>query len=551
MFHNGFAQYLTTGLYSDMTLIVNKKQGTDIFNQPSSPVLASSPSSTTTLSLLKTVATTTIVVIDNGGDGKQQDKDRIKSNEIIIITQVWRGKLSAFIADQHLANNIAKWIAASPMPISSSRKDSSSSSPSLLIPLSYIKQQFNSHHPKPSLSFTGTNLTIELEIQEEDSMFDQIITYMYKGKIDINDDNAIGILFFANHFLIHSLKKLVSSYIVEHINGSNVIKWLEKSIEFNLAELTPKCIFVIARNFTQIVESADRHRLFSSMPVDMFLTVLDSTSLSVFSEFTVYLAICNYIATKPTEYTPKQIDLLFRKVRFPYLTYQEYLQVIKNPLVPQDLLTEGLMVRLGNFECPHSPSLQKRLSDSRFMKRKTSGRIFEYSHDFDNKGVIYYLATNGYTSEWANPSIFPPDNPRVRITASSIEKGSLSDIVELRPLECWTKDVPSSWFCIDLGNSYVLTPKYYTLRHGGNSKQDCLRNWLLQASEDANEWFNISRHTNEPYLNANFASHSFAVQCSASYRFFRILQVSHNSSNHNFLSLSGFELYGDLYDREY
>ncbi|EFA79126.1 hypothetical protein PPL_07951 [Heterostelium album PN500] len=329
---------------------------------------------------------------------------------------------------------------------SSGRKDSNSS-PSFVVSLSQIKQQFNNHQPKPNISWnTSRNcLTIEIEINDPDNTFDSIITYMYRGKLDISEKNCINILYFANHFLIHSLKKMVSDYIVEHITSMNVLEWLNKSIEFNLTELIPRCIFVIARNFSQILEehknrinqnitSGENGKLkiqlpkqpFCNLPFDLFLQILDHPSLSVFTEFSVYLAICGYIDANRGHLEIKQIEQLFMKVRFPFLTYNEYLQVIRNPLVPQELLTDGLMIRLGNFECPGSEQLKKRLSEPRFMKRKTPGRIFEYLYDYDNRGVLYFLGSYGLP-DWINPALYPSaDNPRVKTGHNSTSHNFLS-----------------------------------------------------------------------------------------------------------------------------
>jgi len=110
-------------------------------------------------------------------------------------------------------------------------------------------------------------------------------------------------------------------------------------------------------------------------------------------------------------------------------------------------------------------------------------------------------------------------------------------------------DVPASWITINLGGSRSLIPNYYTLRHGGNSKADCLRNWTLQGSNDAKNWVLLIRHSSDSSLNGNFATCSWPIlNCTQPYRFFRVLQTGRNSSNHNFLSLSGIEFYGDLYE---
>ena len=50
-------------------------------------------------------------------------------------------------------------------------------------------------------------------------------------------------------------------------------------------------------------------------------------------------------------------------------------------------------------------------------------------------------------------------------------------------------------------------------------------------------------------LNAPFATASWDVenQEGGPWRYFRIVQTGHNSSSHNFLSISSIELYGELY----
>jgi hypothetical protein len=71
----------------------------------------------------------------------------------------------------------------------------------------------------------------------------------------------------------------------------------------------------------------------------------------------------------------------------------------------------------------------------------------------------------------------------------------------------------------------------------------------LQGSNDGKSWIVIKRHVNDVSLNGNFASQSWQIpDCTQSFRHFRILQTGRNSSYNNFLSLSGFEMYGDLYE---
>jgi hypothetical protein len=147
-------------------------------------------------------------------------------------------------------------------------------------------------------------------------------------------------------------------------------------------------------------------------------------------------------------------------------------------------------------------------------------------------------------------------------------------VLDRQPKEFWTMDVPASWIqsrwsdlcscgcslstffffhsfpfppLVNLGGSKSLIVNYYTLRHGGNSKGDALRNWTLQASNDGKSWVVLRRHVNDMSLNGPFASASWPLESKQKFAYFRVLQTGRNSSHTNFLSLSGFELYGALY----
>eukprot|EP01125_Pyxidicula_operculata_P007937 TRINITY_DN2680_c0_g1_i1.p1 TRINITY_DN2680_c0_g1~~TRINITY_DN2680_c0_g1_i1.p1 ORF type:complete len:712 (+),score=119.45 TRINITY_DN2680_c0_g1_i1:29-2164(+) len=191
-----------------------------------------------------------------------------------------------------------------------------------------------------------------------------------------------------------------------------------------------------------------------------------------------------------------------------------------------------------------SPQINNLLNFPRRGRRNSYGRIFEYEYDFDRKGILYFISTDGYRSSWKNPH----KTEKVVVTGSSIEKGKLKYVVNLDARETWSCDVPSSWFTIDLGKNRSVKPNCYTLRHGSNSKQDCLRNWVLKASDDNIKWTTLMRHSNDRSLSGNWSTHSWLIENPQKpWRYFRILQTGHNSSNHNFLSLSGIELYGELY----
>jgi len=170
---------------------------------------------------------------------------------------------------------------------------------------------------------------------------------------------------------------------------------------------------------------------------------------------------------------------------------------------------------------------------------------FEYQHDFDNRGIFYYLSTNGGSSKWQNAQI----SGKLKVTGSSNEVGNLYELLNTTPSELWTKDVPSSWFMIDVGKNRLMAPSHYTLRHGGNYRADSLRTWDLQGSINSETWTVLKHHNHDTSLVDKFATHTWSIELDPpqAFRYFRILQTGRNSSNHNFLVLSGVEFYGDLY----
>ena len=95
-------------------------------------------------------------------------------------------------------------------------------------------------------------------------------------------------------------------------------------------------------------------------------------------------------------------------------------------------------------------------------------------------------------------------------------------------------------------------------------RADSLRTWDFQGKQslkqkrlifigsvDGKTWLLLRKHIGDTSLTDKWATHSWDISNNEkhqAFRYFRILQTGRNSSNHNFLVLSGIELYGDLYE---
>ncbi|XP_055309566.1 E3 ubiquitin-protein ligase Ufd4 isoform X3 [Sitodiplosis mosellana] len=184
-----------------------------------------------------------------------------------------------------------------------------------------------------------------------------------------------------------------------------------------------------------------------------------------------------------------------------------------------------------------------------FLKKLREDEIvFKQQHDFDENGLIYFIGSNGKTTEWVNPGQYG----LVNVSSSEgkhLPYGRLEDILsrDCVSVNCHTKDNKKAWFAIDLG--VFIVPTAYTLRHARGYGRSALRHWLLQGSKDSVNWVTLVTHNDDRSLTEPGSTCTWAIFCSPEetegFRHIRIQQNGRNASNQtHYLSLSGFEIYG-------
>lgn len=191
-----------------------------------------------------------------------------------------------------------------------------------------------------------------------------------------------------------------------------------------------------------------------------------------------------------------------------------------------------------------------------FLKKLKEGKTtLKHTSDFDENGLIYFIGTNGKTTEWVNPAQYG----LVTVTSSEgkqLPYGKLEDILsrEAVSVNCHTRDNKKSWFAIDLG--VFLLPTAYTLRHARGYGRSALRNWMLQGSKDAINWVTLITHSDDKSLAEPGSTNTWVLDNTTTttttddaqgYRHIRIQQNGRNASGQtHYLSLSGFEIYGRI-----
>jgi len=218
--------------------------------------------------------------------------------------------------------------------------------------------------------------------------------------------------------------------------------------------------------------------------------------------------------------------------------------------VPEELLLEAIFARLEQHETPLVTGVGGGEIPTRLQARPLYPVSIRFQQSSNPRtvpgGIIDWIARSAGRSEWRNPHVAG----QLAVSASSLRKGLLPDLVSKQETELWSKDVPASWFSVDFGPERSIIPTHYCLRHGGNYRADSLRNWDLQGSTDGIHWTVLISHRHDDSLQGPFAIAWWELPpVKTAYRYFRVIQTGHNSSSRNFLVLSNLDLYGKLYDR--
>lgn len=120
---------------------------------------------------------------------------------------------------------------------------------------------------------------------------------------------------------------------------------------------------------------------------------------------------------------------------------------------------------------------------------------FKYATDFDTNGVLYWLGTARGTKRWSNPA----NAGHILVTRSSDWAGTPEEAAGRAATNCYTANLPMSWWAFDL-KTIRVQPTHYTLRHG-TAISYALRHWEFQGSDDpARGWTTLAWHCNDKRL---------------------------------------------------
>ncbi|XP_022802030.1 uncharacterized protein LOC111339610 isoform X2 [Stylophora pistillata] len=183
--------------------------------------------------------------------------------------------------------------------------------------------------------------------------------------------------------------------------------------------------------------------------------------------------------------------------------------------------------------------------DSRRWMTFAKGNVLSYQFDFDQRGVFASLGRKFCHRDWMNPA---DCNIGIKVTWSGRGSGKPKDLLNSFKATkskqgLSTNNRKKSWWQIDLGQCLLL-PTNYTLKIG-NREKGAPTSWKLKGLADG-EWKTIRSHKNYHWTQD---TKTWPLQgLWGPMRYFKIIQTGVNSVGTHVFYLSGFELYGVLYE---
>lgn len=183
------------------------------------------------------------------------------------------------------------------------------------------------------------------------------------------------------------------------------------------------------------------------------------------------------------------------------------------------------------------------------VKKNNNVREFKFTYGKEFSGIFKYL------TDTTHGNIH--DNGTVEITSNSFqsEYGHPKNLVDYEENNSYSSDNQSDVFIqFDFKDRSVqLTDYSIQSTPGGGANWVHLRSWVIEASNDGNDWEDIDRHSNDQSLNGQSFKSTFKIQKETNefYRFIRLKQTGcswylYPNDNNYSVWIQSIEFFGKL-----
>lgn len=359
-------------------------------------------------------------------------------------------------------------------------------------------------------------------------------TVLTAQAIHVDSDNFESLFWLALEFENTELSSLLlNMYDMSSITIEDVVHLLRfgDGLPSHLKPRFDDMVQLAASHFYEISPA-----LFESLDIDTATLLLSHPSLKVDDEDSVYDFIASKIQHDPS------FSSLFEFVYFEYLSASRIEAFA-------DLLTGGL---LPSINASIWSRVRRRLvltPSTGSSKRCASGQMFRYDESSPLTGILAYL-TNKYNGNVHDMGV-------VNITSSSIFDGDWmyhpKNAADFESDSCFfSRDEPNTWICYDFGDNQVI-PTSYTLKSSSTveSGDHNLKSWVIEVSNDGEEWTIIDSREDNDDLDGTGATHNFSITPGRVEQASRFIRLRETGPNHcadgeqwYFVLIEGFEIFG-------
>lgn len=334
----------------------------------------------------------------------------------------------------------------------------------------------------------------------------------------------------------------INSLFNEEINNFNVFSRIQlkiKNDEYDINSISDE-IDYISRNFYRFEEE----KIFQ-LNLPIIEAIVSNKNLVISSEDSLLEFIFNILHLEESNFDNNEdriqfIHSLFEHVEFIHISEERICKFI------DEFNIQYLTIGTWRSICERFSSKINKNSKKRKSLRHHKDHIQisdknENFEDHEMQGIIAYLSQK-YKS--------PFDEGVVNVSSSSVYNDNHSPINVTKPDEnsyYLSNDEPNQWIMYDfLQNEIILHSYLLRSTSGWGSDEENISNWVVEVSNDGENWFEIDRHENFQELKGQNITKTFTVQKSTRCKCVRIRQIGKNTYNRTYLALSQFEIFGEI-----
>ena len=146
-------------------------------------------------------------------------------------------------------------------------------------------------------------------------------------------------------------------------------------------------------------------------------------------------------------------------------------------------------------------------------------------------------------------------NEEIKVNRSSEGNGDENLLLNFENSQyIYINNKQNSWFCFDFKNHKII-PSHYSIKTIAASSNDRhLKNWIIEGSNDKENWTILDEQKNCSYLNGSNNVHSFQIdkqeKNEQEFEYLRIRQTGTNWYGDYYFYIFSIEFYGKIYDME-